>query len=153
MKTAVIHSLLFLIILSFTASFSWPRKFKVKENKENIVFYYKWNRSNLFNSESPEKLVLKLDNQNDKRAYVRFVIGYYWNGILEYHSDTVEACIPAERSLKGRMNNLAFDHADFENYEIADDDRFSWEIIYFEADMDTQCKRVWKLLPVIQKDN
>ena len=107
---------------------------------EGIDISYKWKHSKILKKNSPLMLFLKLKNSNDYHASVNFTVDYYWQGIRDASSDPKSICVKANKKMKGKYRNLAFDRSKFSNEDLFSD-KFILEISGIKVQEVTSCKK------------
>ena len=110
--------LIFLGIILSTSSITAQKKFTRFYEEDGISFHYKWKRTQCLKKESPLMLVLMVDNSRENHASITFIVDYYWQGIRTASSEPKEICLKANKKMKGKYRNLAFDRSRFTNEDL-----------------------------------
>lgn len=93
--------------------------------KDSIRISFKWRKYKRLRKNSPEVLMLKLENLRETKVTVSFRVLFHWKGTLHSRSRTKEYCMKPGQKIKGKKWELAFYSPDFSK-EDYNDPFFSW---------------------------
>ncbi len=139
MKTTTVLLLLLGFFLS-TQSIVAQKKFTKFSEQEGITFFYKWKRTKCLKKDSPLMLVLMVSNSKQKPVMATFTVDYYWQGIRDASSEPKSICVKANKKMKGKYRDLAFDRSKFSNEDLFSD-KFILEISGIKVEEVTSCKK------------
>lgn len=124
MKKILITS--FILLTFFSSSFSQTKnKYQKFQEKEGVIFYYKYSHSSFLNKKSPLRLILKIENTNSYNVKLNFVVDYYWKAMISANSEKPRTCcVKANKSIKGRYHKLHFAPFEYTNEQVLSDDFF-----------------------------
>ena len=109
-----------------------------KDTINGIFVEYRWQRSNIFISDSRTILNLRITNTNDYPVKTNFIVGFYLGRVIAYESKEMNICFEPEQRKRGGPAGLRFKYDDITREEI-ESDRFDWEFKRFEVEKIDQC--------------
>ena len=134
-KATIILIASFLLVF-FKAS---GQDFTLKHEEDSVKIYYRWKEARFFNPDKEKTLLLFLANENDQKVKVSFTVNIYRNIRLEYSSDTMRYCVPANYELTGRYRNLEFSMKNVPLKEL-EEGKLEWEIENFIVEENPDCE-------------
>lgn len=112
--------------------------------KDSLKITYKWRKYKRLKKNSPEVLMLKLENLRDKKVTVSFRVLFYWEGTLHSSSVIQNYCIKPGQKIKGKKWELAFYSPEFTEEKYSNP-FFSWYVDELRVEENPNCKPGLKL--------
>ena len=82
---------------------SGQKKYQALAEEDNVLVSYRWKSTKAFKKDSPYKLVIKIDNDNDYAAEISFDVEYYWNALKTSSSGEINYCLKANKAITGDL--------------------------------------------------
>ena len=137
MKKIYIIKLLLVIIFTIPVICSAQNK-ELKKDTLGLEISHKW-KKNIFKKDHPMQLNVSVKNTNNYDIQLKLVVMYYFSGVLQLQSDTIQLCITPNETIKGYNAGLNFSADKFTNEQI-NNDAFALEIIPFDIIKMRSCK-------------
>jgi len=106
--------------------------------QDSIKISYKWRKYQRFKKNSPEVLVLKLENLRKTRVTVSFRVLFHWEGMLHSRSNNKEYCMKPGQKIKGKRWELVFYSS-----ELSEEDYhnpfFAWYVDELHVEENADC--------------
>ncbi len=138
LSTSLVFILLTILLISLGTTSDAQIRYTEFETKEGVKIEYRWQRSNIFKSETRTILNLRIENTNDYPVNIEFVVGFYESGKLEYKSEDMEKCFDAGERKRGGLADLRFQYTKLTRNQIESED-FDWEFVYFRVEQTDEC--------------
>ena len=142
MKKNLLKNFVFIILTTVLISLTTTSDAQIRytdfETIEDVKIEYRWQRSNIFKSETRTILNLRIENTNDYPVNIEFVVGFYESGKLEYKSEDMEKCFEAGERKRGGLADLRFQCTELTRNAIESED-FDWEFIHFNVEQTDEC--------------
>lgn len=150
MKTKILpQNFLFKTALLILCLFAIPDTihaggFEKAMTKDSIKISYKWRKYKRLRKNSPEVLMLKLENLRNAKVTVSFRVVFHWKGSLHSRSSIKEYCMKPEQTIKGKKWELAFYSQDFAKEDFTNP-FFSWFVEDIHVEENQLCTPGLKL--------